>query len=91
MDICLRCLLISNTSSITQCYCTCFCAYGLDQFILAEKLDFFRKLHRLNTYWHRRGVDGPKPNFIFGNALQLKQGFQYFDIENTHKYGPIFG
>lgn len=50
-----------------------------------------RKLHCLNNYWAKQGIPGPKRNLIFGNLLQLMNGFKTFDIENTKKYGKNFG
>ncbi|VDM48387.1 unnamed protein product [Toxocara canis] len=52
--------------------------------------DRIPKLYRLNNYWLKQGIPGPKPNLIFGNLLQLKNGFKTFDIENTKKYGSRF-
>uniref|UniRef100_F1L0B8 Cytochrome P450 3A31 n=1 Tax=Ascaris suum TaxID=6253 RepID=F1L0B8_ASCSU len=49
------------------------------------------KLHCLNNYWAKQGIPGPKRNLIFGNLLQLMNGFKTFDIENTKKYGKNFG
>ncbi|KHN73663.1 Cytochrome P450 3A31 [Toxocara canis] len=58
--------------------------------ILTITSAIFWKLYRLNNYWLKQGIPGPKPNLIFGNLLQLKNGFKTFDIENTKKYGSRF-
>ncbi|VDM44257.1 unnamed protein product [Toxocara canis] len=52
---------------------------------------YFVWTKRVNDYWIRRGVPAPKPNFLFGNFLQMGKGIHLYDIENARKYGPIYG
>ncbi|VDM24273.1 unnamed protein product [Toxocara canis] len=54
-------------------------------------LAYFLWTKRLNEYWIRRGIPAPKPNFFFGNFLQMSKGIHLYDLENAKKYGPVYG
>lgn len=50
------------------------------------------KRHQHMSIFTRLAIPGPKPNFIFGNAIDIaSQGFSGIFPKWTKKYGPIVG
>lgn len=48
--------------------------------------------HRQMTIFERLGIPGPKPNFIFGNSMEIaKEGLVKIFPKWTKQYGPIVG
>lgn len=48
-------------------------------------------MSQYNEYWHKKGIPGPKGNFLFGSLLDVFKSLHDFDRINTEKYGETFG
>lgn len=57
---------------------------------LATALYLYNK-HKL-SYWERRGVSGPRPNWFFGNLLQnVKLNMHTAFAEMVQQHGKVIG
>uniref|UniRef100_A0AC34R792 Uncharacterized protein n=1 Tax=Panagrolaimus sp. JU765 TaxID=591449 RepID=A0AC34R792_9BILA len=43
------------------------------------------RLNDHNNYWHKRGIQGPKGNLLFGSMLDLLRSIHEFDKKQSEK------
>lgn len=45
-----------------------------------------------HTYWEKRGISGPEPQFFFGNAFDpIKKGLATTELQWMRSFGKVYG